>query len=84
MATSTRAKVRRILSDGRWHTGLELARRCGTTYATGMMSYVRKLRLAEHGGHRVECVYDPVLSKRHKRQIYRYRMTAAGAMKKAG
>jgi len=74
MKMSTRAKVRKILGDGQWHTGLELARRCGVRYATGMMSYVRKLRLREHGGHIVQCVYDPDASKRMKRSIYRYRL----------
>jgi hypothetical protein len=76
---SVRSKVRRILADGRWHSGLELARRCRTVYATGMMSYVRKLRLEEHGGHSIDRVYDPQASRRTGRQVHRYRMR-----KKAG
>ena len=74
MLESTRARVRRILSDGRWHSGLELARRCRTTFATGLMSYVRKLRQPEHGGHTIDCIYDERTSRRVGRQVYRYRM----------
>jgi hypothetical protein len=75
---TTRERVRRILADGRWHTGLELARRCRTQYATGLMSYVRKLRRDEHGGHVVRCVFDAAASRRAGRQVWRYKMDKAG------
>jgi hypothetical protein len=62
------------LSDGEWHTGLELCDRIGARYATGLMSFVRKLRRPEFGGHIIDCEYSPRLSRLHDHQIYRYRM----------
>jgi hypothetical protein len=80
---SARAKVRRILSDGEWHTGLEIARRVGTSYATGVMAYVRKLRTELHGANTILAEYDPVASKKHERQVWRYRLVPKQT-KKAG
>lgn len=79
---SARAKVRRILSDWEWHTGLEIARRVGTSYATGVMAYVRKLRDPRFGGCTIDAEYDAAKSKRYTRQVWRYRLVLGA--KKAG
>lgn len=74
MRQSIRERVRKVLMDGRWHTGLDLCRRCGVIYGTGLTAKIRDLRKAEFGGHIIESQRNEFLSRWWGRQVWEYRM----------
>jgi hypothetical protein len=75
MRQSLRERVRRVLSDGRWHTGLELAHACGeSSYTTGVAAKVRDLRKPAYGGCVIAAERDVDESSRTGRQVWRFRM----------
>lgn len=75
MRTSMREQIRRVLSDGRWHTGLELAHRIGRKhYSTGIAAKIRDLRKPEYGGYVIESEKDVKESRRTGMQVWRFRM----------
>ena len=75
MRTSLREQVRRVLADGNWHTGLDIARRIGRrSYSTGIAAKVRDLRKPEHGGYEIHSEKDVEESRRTGRQVWRFRM----------
>ena len=74
MRVTLRDRVRRILSDGRWHTGLDLCRECGKQFGTGLTAKLRDLRKPEHGGHVIESRRNEELSRLEKCNVWEYRM----------
>lgn len=75
MRISLREQVRRVLADGNWHTGLDIARRIGRhSYSTGIAAKIRDLRKPEHGGYDIDSEKDVEESRRTGRQVWRFQM----------
>jgi len=70
-----RDEVLRVLSDGLWHTGLDIAKRCErASLSTGVAARVRELRNPKYGGYNIESEKDTEASKRTGMQVWHYRM----------
>ena len=74
MPECMRERIRQILEDGEWHTGLSILRILGTSFGTGAMAKIRDLRKPEYGGHTIESRKNVALSRAWNRQVWEYRM----------
>lgn len=76
-APSLRDRIRNVLNDGRWHTGLEIARTVrgpNAQYGPGIAAKIRDLRKLEYGGHKILSEKDPELSRTTGSQVWRFKM----------
>lgn len=72
---SIRDRIRILLSDGEWRTGLEIALAIGKgSYTTGVAAKIRQLRDPRFGGHVIESEYDEKTSKASGMKVWRFRM----------
>ena len=77
-APGIRERLRVVLMDGQWHTGLELARAIGReAYTTGIAAKVRALRDREYGGYTIESERVRGVPEHDGRQVWRFRMALA-------